>query len=97
MELQALIRGREARSCIQRKSNRLRRAEREVVGLQSLIRGQMVRALFVDHLRDYRSTVDWATLVIGTWGGKLIIDSSYGERGVGEKSDKPKDENPSKE
>jgi hypothetical protein len=48
----------------------------------------MVRALFVDHLRDYRSTVHWATLVTGTWGGKLIVGSSDGERGVGEKGDK---------
>jgi len=87
-ELQALIRGGEVRSCIQRRRNRLRRAERGVVGLQSLIRGQMVRALFVDHLRDYRSTVDWDTLVTGTRGGELIVGSSYGERGVGEKGGK---------
>lgn len=88
MELQALIRGGEVRSRMQQRRNRLRRAERAVVGLQSLIRGQMVRALFVDHLRDYRSTVHWATLVTGTWGGKLIVGSSDGERGIGEKGDK---------
>jgi hypothetical protein len=34
-----------------------------VIGLQSLIRGQMVRLLFEDHLREYRSSVHWATMV----------------------------------
>lgn len=60
---QAAIRGSEVRERLRRRRNRLRRAEAGIVQLQSLIRGQMVRALFVDHLKDYRTTVDWATMV----------------------------------
>jgi hypothetical protein len=92
MELQAVIRGNEVRSWLQRKRNRMRRAERDIVALQSLIRGQMVRALFVDHLRDYRTTVDWTTMVILhiilvlEW--MLIVDSSYCERDACEEGSK---------
>jgi Ras GTPase-activating-like protein IQGAP2/3 len=63
VEVQAAMRGLAARDRLARKMNRLKRAEKGVVALQSLVRGQMVRALFDDHLRDYRTSVEWATMV----------------------------------
>jgi Ras GTPase-activating-like protein IQGAP2/3 len=64
VELQAMMRGVKVRDRLRRMKNRLRRAERSVTGLQSLVRGQIVRAVFQDHLKDYRTTVDWATMVL---------------------------------
>lgn len=46
-----------------RMKNRLKRSERGIVGLQSVIRGKMVRGLFEDHLREYQASVKWATMV----------------------------------
>jgi Ras GTPase-activating-like protein IQGAP2/3 len=63
IELQALMRGAEVRDRLKRTKNRLRRAERGVVGLQSLVRGEMIRFVFDDHLKRYRESVDWATMV----------------------------------
>ena len=64
VKLQAMARGGEVRDYIRRMKNRLRRAERGVVAMQSVIRGQMVRNIFDDHLKDYRMSVEWATMVL---------------------------------
>jgi hypothetical protein len=64
VELQAAMRGLGVRDRLARKKNRLKRAEKGVVALQSLVRGQMIRALFDDHLKDYRTSVEWATMVV---------------------------------
>jgi Ras GTPase-activating-like protein IQGAP2/3 len=69
VELQALMRGVGVRDRLKRTKNRLRRAERGIVGLQSLVRGEMVRVLFDDHLKRYRKSVEWATMV-----SKLVRD-----------------------
>lgn len=63
VELQAQMRGVGVRDRLKRTKNRLRRAERGIVGLQSVIRGEMVRVLFDDHLKSYRESVEWATMV----------------------------------
>lgn len=64
VNIQSMMRGVRVRDRFRRMKNRLRRAERGVIGLQSLIRGQMVRIIFDDHLKDYRGSMDWATKVV---------------------------------
>jgi Ras GTPase-activating-like protein IQGAP2/3 len=61
--LQAAMRGVAVRDRMTRMKNRFKRSERGIVGLQSIVRGKMVRGLFDEHLRDYRASVDWATMV----------------------------------
>src|SRR6266496_2353029 len=60
IDLQSMMRGVRVRDRFRRMKNRLRRAERSIVGLQSLVRGQIVRIVFDDHLKDYRASMDWA-------------------------------------
>lgn len=79
--LQARIRGIEVREHIQRTKNRLRRAEKGIVGLQSVIRGQTVRWIFDDHLRDYRTSVAWAIMVFPCQA-VLTADTSLCKRGT---------------
>ena len=64
IHLQCMMRGVRVRDRFRRMKNRLRRAERNIVGLQSLVRGQMVRIVFDDHLKDYRASMDWAMKVV---------------------------------
>jgi hypothetical protein len=61
--LQAAARGVVGRRRVGRLRGRLRRAERGVVGLQSLIRGVSVREMFAGHLQSYRRSVEWSTMV----------------------------------
>jgi Ras GTPase-activating-like protein IQGAP2/3 len=63
VELQAVIRGVDVRDRLRRMKNRLRRAERGIIGLQSIAKGQMVRSIFEDHLQHYRASVEWVTMV----------------------------------
>ena len=62
--IQSMMRGVRVRDRFRRMKNRLRRAEKGVIGLQSLVRGQMVRIVFDDHFKDYRASMDWATKVV---------------------------------
>jgi len=64
IDLQSMMRGVRVRDRFRRMKNRLRRAERSIVGLQSLVRGQIVRIVFDDHLKDYRASMDWAMKVV---------------------------------
>lgn len=64
VNIQSMMRGVRVRDRFRRMKNRLRRAERGVIGLQSLVRGQTVRMVFDDHLKDYRASMDWAMKVV---------------------------------
>jgi hypothetical protein len=59
-----MMRGVRVRERFRRMKNRLRRSERGVIELQSLVRGQMIRIVFDNHLKDYRASMDWAMKVV---------------------------------
>jgi Ras GTPase-activating-like protein IQGAP2/3 len=61
--VQALVRGVLVRERARGVRWRLARAERGVLGVQSAVRGGLVRAVFAQHLREYRETAEWITQV----------------------------------
>ena len=79
IELQSAVRGALVRDRVRWINAKLNRCESGIIGLQSIFRGQTVRALFKEHLHDYRTTVNWATMVI-LKRSELMVGSSGFER-----------------